>query len=267
MIYKFIASNFLLAAFLFLLSYKKFKLPKTCFLKETFIIGCISSITGLMLKAYTGSFTAAYPKFLVIFFLSFTAVILWSFFRDPKREFNGPDDLILSPADGRILYIRKVEKGNIPVSIKGKSNIPLMEITKTDILNQDCIIIGIIMSILDVHVNRSPVPGEVILQKHIEGKFLSLKSADSDTQNERNIIVIRNKKFSVGIVQIASRVVRRILTFLDEGQSVNRGDKIGRIMFGSQVDVILPATCELLVKEGMYVYAGKSVIARAISNT
>ena len=262
MAYKLILANFLLSYFIFLLTYKKCKFPETCFCREALIIGCISSAAGLFLKIYDYTFWFLLPIFLIIFFLSFAAVVLWSFLRDPKREFNGGKDLVISPADGRIIYIRKVNKGNIPVSIKGKTSMLLEEIAKTDLFNKDAVIVGIIMSLLDVHVNRAPVNGEVVLQKHTEGKFLSLKSADSDTQNERNTMVIKNKNYLIGVVQIASKRVRRILSFVNEGQSIKRGAKIGKIMFGSQVDVILPADCELLIKEGARVYAGSSPIAK-----
>ena len=264
MVYKLVLANFLLAYLIFLLTYKKCKFPKICFYREALIIGCISSAAGIFLKIYDYVFYLSLAGFSIIFFLSFTGVVLWSFLRDPKREFSGAEDLVISPADGRIIYIRKVDKGSIPVSIKGKSNILLEEIAKTDLFNKDSVIIGITMSLLDVHVNRAPISGEVILQKHAEGKFLSLKLADSDTQNERNIIVMKNQKCLIGIVQIASKRVRRILSFVNEGQNVKRGDKIGKIMFGSQVDVILPANCDLLIKEGMRVYAGSSAIAKII---
>lgn len=262
MVYFLILASFLAAAFLFALVYKKFKLPRKCFFVETPIIGCLSSLLVISSGIYNDNFYLMLLKFLAILFFSFVITVLWSFFRDPRRKFSGAQNVVISPADGRILYIRKVNKGIIPIAIKNKNNIPLNEIAKTDLFNQDCIIIGIVMSILDVHVNRSPIDGEVVLQKHTEGKFLSLKDPESDTQNERNVIVIKKGDSLVSVIQIASRVVRRILSFVNEGSNVKRGDKIGRILFGSQVDVIVPATAEILITEGRQVYAGLTPIAK-----
>lgn len=254
--------NFLAAFFIFAFLYKKANLPTSCFYKEAIAVSLVSSTLDLLLFIYPvkGFFQLLGGAFSIM--LSCVCIILWRFYRDPTRIFHGNKNIIVSPADGKVIYIRKVEKGTTPISIKGKSNIYLGELAKTDIFNGDCWLIGINMSILDVHVNRAPVTGEVVLARHWEGKFLSLKSADSDVQNERNITVIKRNGDLIGIIQIASRGVRRIKSFISEGYSVKRSDRIGKIVFGSQVDMVLPAKAELLIKEQSQVYAGITPIAR-----
>lgn len=257
-----ITSNFIFSLAFFMVLYKKLNLPKRCFYKESIIAGLIGSILSIFLLAFSDKW---YLHIILVWstgLLSSILVILWSFYRDPNRNFDGKENIILSPADGRIIYIRKVEKGNIPVSIKGRKDIHLKEISKTDFINENCWLIGINMSILDVHVNRAPIDGEIILVQHQTGKLLSLKLPEADTQNERNIIIIKKNNFLICVVQIASRSVRRIKSFIKEGQVVKRGEKIGKIVFGSQVDIIVPMGTELLIRDGCHVYAGLTPIAK-----
>ena len=184
------------------------------------------------------------------------------FYRDPKRVPPAKKGIIVSPADGRIIYIRRIEEGKIPSSIKGKHNIPLEELAKVNLLNRGYII-GIVMSILDVHVTRSPISGKIILNKHTKGKFLSLKTSESEVLNERNTVVIDNASFKIGVVEIASRLVRRIDSYIDEGDFVDIGKKIGMIKFGSQADIILPEIpgIRIVVAEGEQVRGGTTIIA------
>ena len=93
-----------------------------------------------------------------------------------------------------------------------------------------------------------------------EGKILSLKDFNSDKDNERNTIVIDNNKISVGVVQIASRLVRRIDTYIKEGNFIKKGSWFGMIRFGSQVDLIIPASVKLEIKTQQQVYAGKTIV-------
>ena len=191
------------------------------------------------------------------------ASVLGMFYRDPKRITPAKKGIIVSPADGRIIYIRKIESGKIPSSIKGKHNIPLEELAKVDLLNSGYII-GIVMSILNIHKTRSPISGKIILNKHTSGKFLSLKKSESEVLNERNTVIIDNAYFKIGVVEIASRLVRRIDSYIAEGDIVNIGKKIGMIKFGSQVDIILPelAGFRIVVAEGEQVRGGTTIIAK-----
>jgi phosphatidylserine decarboxylase len=157
---------------------------------------------------------------------------IW-FFRDPERTVNGPEDVILSPADGRVVDIRD---------------------------NTACIF----MNIYNVHVNRAPVSGKIVKMKHKDGGYLPAFFKDS-LRNERNLICIESDYGLVRIVQIAGTVTRRIDTYFNIGDRVVRGERIGMIRFGSRVDITPPDRYTLMVKKGDKVKAAISVIA--IRNT
>jgi phosphatidylserine decarboxylase len=184
------------------------------------------------------------------------------FWRTPARKVKAGADEIISPADGNVIYIKKIEAGNVPVSVKNGHSFRLEELTKTDLLSTPCWLIGINMTPFDVHKNCSPIDGKIILTDHFNGKFLSLKEAAAVVENERNTYVIENEKLKIGVVQIASRLVKRIDVYIEQGQAVKRGDWLGMIRFGSQVDVILPINYTPTVKLGQQLYAATSVLAK-----
>ena len=198
---------------------------------------------------------------IIILFISFIFFII-RFYRTPIRKINAEYNDIISPSDGNIIYIKKLTAGKMPVSIKGKSLAKLNELTKTDILKIPCWLIGINMTIFDVHKNCAPISGEVILNQHFNGKFISLKLADSEIENERHTIVIQKGDLMVGVVLIASRLVRRIDTYIKEGEHVQMGDWIGMIRFGSQVDILIPQYYNLTINVKDQVYARETIIAR-----
>jgi phosphatidylserine decarboxylase len=195
-------------------------------------------------------------------FLLFVLLFFFRFFRNPARKISDDPDEIVSPADGRIIYIKELEKGQLPVSVKKFRISEINEITKTNIPEQPCYLIGIAMTLFDVHMNRAPIGGEVVLVKHTPGEFLGLNKPESTIMNERNTIVIRREDGIVAaVVQIAARYVRRCIISVKEGEKVEHGAIIGRIRWGSQADLIIPRSCHILIREGDQVYAGKSVIA------
>jgi phosphatidylserine decarboxylase len=183
------------------------------------------------------------------------------FWRTPIRRCEAPAEHIISPADGNVIYVEKIEAGQVPISVKGHTLAKLEELTKTNILDGPCWLIGINMTPFDVHKNCAPVPGKVVLNRHFDGKFLSLKEPDALKENERQTIVFDNNGMKVGIVQTASKLVRRIDTYVKEGDMLKRGDWVGMIRFGSQVDVIIPRKYNVKVKLKDQIYAGESVIA------
>lgn len=189
---------------------------------------------------------------------SFTMIRFW---RKPIRKINTNPDKIVSPADGNVIYIKKIGKVQVPISVKNKKISTLNEITKTELLETPCWLLGINMTPFDVHKNCAPIDGEIHFQEHTPGVFFSLKSPDSETENERNTFVIKNNNFQVGIVQIASKLVRGISTYKKKGDEVNKGDWIGMIRFGSQVDVIIPDYFNVIISLKEQIYAGKTVIA------
>ena len=183
------------------------------------------------------------------------------FYRIPLRKVNAKENEIVSPADGNIIYIKKIESGEIPISVKNGVSAKLSEFANTGILDYPCWLIGINMTPFDVHRNAAPLDGKIILNKHFDGEFLSLKHQDALVRNERNTIVLDTKIGKVGVVQTASRLVRRIVTYKKEGDKLQKGEWFGMIKFGSQVDLIIPASCTINVNLKDQVYAKKTIIA------
>lgn len=237
---------------------KKITIPAAC------IIGILSGLIVWRIDSYRdlNIYQIVIFETILIAIISIL-LILWRFFRDPKRIPPDDKNAILSPADGEIIYVKKIEKGQVPLSEKNGRVFLLTDFTQSDVLPQGGYLIGISLTYLDVHINRAPVSGKISLLKHINGFFLSLKKKDAVFQNERALIVIDNENFALGIVLIASRMVRRIVTYIHEGQEILRGSKIGMIRFGSQVDMILPSlpSIHIKVKPKDKVKAGLSIVA------
>ena len=177
------------------------------------------------LTAFTGFFTR-YALLGVVLTLS-----LFLFFRDPERlsESHNATDVI-SPADGRVLKVQD---------------------------NQ----LSIFMNIHNVHVNRSPIDGEVIDIRYHKGGRLPAFHKESD-KNERNSITIRTLLGNVVVTQISGAVVRRIVCYVKQNEILARGQRIGMILFGSRVDVALPSCYSFVVSRGQRVKAGKTTIAK-----
>ena len=196
-------------------------------------------------------------------FIITAAVMLICFFRDPERIPPQKDNVVISPADGQIVYIKKIAKGEFPFSVKGKNRIPLSELTTEEFITSGGYQIGIAMNFLNVHVNRAPIEGKIIRLIRIPGEFYSLKRISSLLENERVCTIFQGNDIKVAIVQIASRLVRRIVAFLREGDSVKLGQRIGMIKFGSQVDLLIPGekNVKILVKTKDEIKAGVTIIA------
>jgi phosphatidylserine decarboxylase len=234
---------------------------------DNITMGLTGAIIALLIYRYCGRCDLIHIAFLlpVIEGLLFLCLFFYRFFRNPRRNISSAPDEFLSPADGRVIYIKELESGQLPVSVKKKRVSSIEEITKTKILEQPCYLIGIAMTLFDVHVNRAPISGKVILVKHTDGDALGLNKPESTIVNERNTIVIeRNDGVKVGVIQIAARFVRRCIVSVKEGSSVSKGDEIGKIRWGSQADLVIPRNCEICVREGEQVYAGLTVIAKLI---
>jgi phosphatidylserine decarboxylase len=197
-------------------------------------------------------------------FIGVFAFLAYRFYRDPERTVPERNDVIVSPADGKVIYIRESQDGKLPVSTKFGNVYLLQELTKTPFYSQEALVIGISMSFLDVHVNRAPIAGRITLQRHFPGRFGSLKLPEMVFENERATTVIERDNLQVAVVQIASRLVRQIVAFVQRGQDVALGQRIGMIRFGSQVDLVLPARpdLKLTVQPGMHITAGQTIIAR-----
>jgi phosphatidylserine decarboxylase len=175
-----------------------------------------------------------------------TLATLWCayFFRDPVRVTPLRDSLVIAPADGRVSRVMNAP----PPPELGLGDRPLPRIS-------------IFMSVFDCHVNRSPVSGRIERKVYRPGAFISADLDKASEDNERNAYVIATARARIGVVQIAGLVARRIVAFVQEGQTVAAGDRIGMIRFGSRVDVYLPEGGRALVEEGQTAIAGETVLA------
>jgi phosphatidylserine decarboxylase len=184
----------------------------------------------------------------IVFFVvaGFLMVFSLNFFRDPDRtpktDGSSLDSLIISPADGKVVLIKDVQEN--------------------EYLHSPARMISIFMSPLDVHVNRNPVSGTVEYLRYIKGKFLIASDDKAANENERQNIGVNTKGRKLFFSQVTGFVARRIVCELKEGDRVTAGDRFGMIKFGSRVDVYLPLSANILVKEGDRTVAGESVVAR-----
>ena len=166
------------------------------------------------------------------------------FFRDPVRVTPVADGLVVAPADGRIsLIVNAVPPAELAL---GERPLPR---------------VSIFMSVFDCHVNRAPVTGRIERIAYTPGKFLNADLDKASEDNERNALAIASHAGSVGVVQIAGLIARRIVCWVKDGQSIGAGERIGMIRFGSRVDVYLPAGAVPLVSQGQTALAGETIIA------
>ena len=177
------------------------------------------------------------------FIFSILTIFIFYFFRDPIRVIPS-DDLVVSPADGKITYI-------------GIDNAP-NELN----LNQKFIKISIFLSIFNVHVNRMPIKGIIKKIVYVHGKFINASLDKSSHNNERNIVLLeKDNKDQFIVTQIAGLIARRIICNIKENQEIFKGDKFGIIKFGSRVDLYMPLNYKSLVTLGQNVIAGETIIA------
>ena len=189
------------------------------------------------------------------------AILTYRFYRDPERT-PPSEDVVVSPADGTIVYVRRYAGGRMPISTKRGRDYPLNELTRAPLTSTEGHVIGIGMSFLDVHVNRSPIAGRVVLRRHFPGLFGSLRDPEMVFRNERATTLIKRGPLEIAVVQIASRLVRQIVGFVQDGDQVALGQRIGVIRLGSQVDVVMPGDLvDVIVQPGQRVRAGESSLA------
>lgn len=185
--------------------------------------------------------------FWTLFILPGCLLSLWCvyFFRNPRRVTPITDNLVISPADGRVLSTG-IE--NVPADLA----LPEGEWRR----------VSIFMNVFDVHVNRAPVAGKVIETAYHEGAFLNASLDKASEQNERqNMVLETDGGQKIGVVQIAGLVARRIILEAAVGDRLNVGQQYGIIRFGSRVDVWLPSTTPVTVLAGQRTIAGETVIA------
>jgi len=192
-----------------------------------------------ILISFFGFFITKIIFYIFIFISLFT---LW-FFRDPERYFDSKDNQLLSAADGKICFI-------------GEENPPSETQFKEKMKK-----ISIFMNVFNVHVNRSPVDGNIEKIIYKNGKFFNASLDKASEHNERNSFIIETNTDKIVVVQIAGLIARRILSFISEGDKIDKGDRIGLIRFGSRVDIYFPSTYEIKVNQNDIVVAGETIIA------
>jgi phosphatidylserine decarboxylase len=228
------------------------------------VMGLLSAFTVVLLQAAIDLDGVAASVLVWVLTVTFAfALLAYRFYRDPERTPPGGVGLIVSPAEGEVIYVQEARGGVLPVSSKLGRPYPLEELTRTSLRQQDAVVVGVAMSFLDVHVNRAPIEGRVVFQRHFKGSFGSLRKPEMVFENERLTTLIERDGFQVAVVQIASRLVRQISSFVQTDEYVALGQRIGVIRFGSQVDLVLPMRpgLHVTVRPGTRVRAGQSVVA------
>lgn len=173
------------------------------------------------------------------------ALFIAYFFRDPERVTPLREGLVVSPADGRVSSIEVVR--------------PPVELGLGDGMRQR---VSVFLSVLDVHINRSPVAGSIKRSVYVPGAFVNAALDKASEENERRSLVIEQADGTeIAVVQIAGLIARRIVTFKSEGESVGVGERFGLIRFGSRVDVYLPPGHTSLVAVGQTTIGGETIIA------
>ena len=175
--------------------------------------------------------------------LVITVLALWVayFFRDPERSGERGPNIVVAPADGKLIMITDVDE---PAFIGGRA-------TR----------LSIFMNVFNVHVNRYPVDGTVGYLHYNKGKFLNAAAEKSSLENEQSSVGVQNGSSRVLVRQIAGLIARRIVTYSKLGEKVKQGDRMGLIRFGSRVDVFIPTDSKLRVKLGALTTAGSTVLA------
>jgi phosphatidylserine decarboxylase len=165
------------------------------------------------------------------------AFFLW-FFRDPKRTIPTAPGLIVSPGDGLVTETVSISTPDGPRQR-----------------------ISIFLSVFNVHVNRSPIAGSLTCVRYQKGKYLNAMNPASADRNEQNAVTVKGEGYEVTFKQIAGLLARRIVFNFSQGDTVERGQRVGLIKFGSRVDVLLPAEAAIKIKVGDKVKGGSSVLA------
>jgi phosphatidylserine decarboxylase len=201
--------------------------PGYCFI----LIGMMIFLLGI----WTGRLVLLLGLVLTLFFVYF--------FRDPERPVPPGPVLVVSPADGRIIALERVREENF--------------------LKQPVQKLSIFMNVFDVHVNRAPVAGHVRGMMYQAGRYLAANRPEAPDQNEQLAVHLRTAEGAeVVMVQIAGLLARRIISYVKEGDSLERGERLGLICFGSRVDLYFPEQWQVQVSIGQKVKAGSSIVGR-----
>lgn len=202
--------------------------------KEGFPFIGISIVAAFLLGYFVNPIVAVFPGVLTVYFAYF--------FRNPHRNIPQEKNILVSPADGTVMEISDVENDEF---IKA----PARKVV-------------IFLSVFNVHVNRSPIAGEIKCQQYSCGKFDPAYKKNVGFENERHMIGIENGDLRITVTQIAGILARRIVSWVTLNDSLTKGELYGMIKFGSCTEVVVPKNVELLVKKGDKVVGGETIIGR-----
>ncbi len=177
-------------------------------------------------------------------FFLFTAILVLLFFRDPARRSQAAESIVLAPADGLVTLVDRVADPEVGPGAYHR--------------------VVTFLSVFDVHTQRTPVAGEVVVSRYAAGRKVAAFKRDVDRVNERHLTVVRRPGGDlVGVRQIAGLLARRVVCYLKEGDRVERGRSLGLIKFGSRVDLLVPEEYRVLVRKGERVRNGETPVAEA----
>jgi phosphatidylserine decarboxylase len=196
----------------------------------------IFSLVLFLLFVFLGNTASLFGA--IIFFI-FGMFFLF-FFRDPEREVPEGENLILAPADGKVILIKPFDN--------------------LEFMNRGGTLVSVFMSLFDVHVNRVPISGIVKYFKYNPGKFLPAFRDKASSENEQTELGLENDHGKVVLKQIAGIIARRIVCNLKQGDLVKAGDRFGMIKFGSRLDLFLPENVQLKIQLNNKVRAGETII-------
>lgn len=209
-------------------------LVKLKIVREGYPFVGISLFITVLTFYFLGSYYSVVPGFLTCYFAYF--------FRNPVRKTSLDENQLYSPADGRVMAVE--------------------ELFDDEYLNAEAVKVTIFLSVFNVHVNRSPICGEIKYQRYTCGGFVPAYKKAASFENERHAIGIENKNERVLVIQIAGILARRIVSWVTLGHELNQGECYGMIKFGSSTEIIVPKPVEILVKKGDKVVGGVTVIGR-----
>lgn len=203
--------------------------------REGYIYIAAALFLAVVLYFGFGAYGAVIPLVLACYFTYF--------FRNPIRDIPMDEKLIVSPADGTVQDV--------------------VELPEDEFVKGPCKKIIIFLSVFNVHVNRSPIAGEIKCQKYVCGRFRPAYKDEVGFENERHMLGIENEKgFRVTVTQIAGILARRIVSWVTLDDNMEKGQVYGLIKFGSCTELVVPDSVEVLVKKGDKVRGGESVLGR-----
>ena len=203
-------------------------------IREGYYFAGVALLIALFLGVLISPYAAIVPAVIACYCIYF--------FRNPNRVIPADENLIVSPADGTVQDVVDVESDDF---VKGT-----------------CHKVIIFLSVFDVHVNRSPIAGEIKIQKYICGRFRPAYKDSVGFENERHLIGIENERLRVTVTQVAGILARRIVSWVTLDDKLEKGELYGLIRFGSCTEIVMPSSVEVTVKKGDKVRGGESIIGK-----